>query len=125
MYYNNKKVTSLNAMIQKGAGFSLDKHGKERTKLLNGIWDFRFYNSVLDFKPTDMTDTQIKVPSNWQIEGFGIPIYTNVLYPYAIKTFPLSIPSINAKKNPCGLYKTKFNIDDLDSNVVLNFAANS
>ncbi len=125
MYYNNKKVTSLNAMIQKGAGFSLDKHGAERTKLLNGIWDFRFYDSVLDFKLTDLTDTRIKVPSNWQIEGFGIPIYTNVLYPYAIKTFPLSIPKINAKKNPCGLYKTRFNIDDLDCNVVLNFAANS
>lgn len=125
MYYNNKKVTSLNAMIQKGAGFSLDKHGTERTKLLNGIWDFRFYDSVLDFKLTDLTDTRIKVPSNWQIEGFGIPIYTNVLYPYAIKTFPLSIPKINAKKNPCGLYKTRFNIDDLDCNVVLNFAANS
>ncbi len=24
----------------------------------------------------------INVPSNWEIEGFGIPVYTNIIYPF-------------------------------------------
>lgn len=123
--YKNKKISSENALLQKGAGFSIGEKGQEKIVSLNGVWDFKFYNSVLDYVEDTKYDSEIKVPSNWQIEGFGVPIYTNVHYPYAIGTNPLTLPKIKDKLNPCGVYHRKFNIDGLDENVVLNFAANS
>ena len=123
--YKNKKISSLNSLLQKGAGFSIDEKGTEKVVSLNGVWDFKFYDSVTEYSPDTKYDSEIKVPSNWQIEGFGIPIYTNVHYPYAIGTNPLTLPKIKDKINPCGVYHRKFNVDSLDGNVVLNFAANS
>ncbi|XP_022867807.1 uncharacterized protein LOC111387485 [Olea europaea var. sylvestris] len=44
------------------------------------------------------------VPSNWQMHGFDIPIYTNVIYP-----FPLDPPRV-PEDNPSGCYRTYFYI---------------
>jgi len=44
------------------------------------------------------------VPSNWQLHGFDIPIYTNVVYP-----FPVDPPFI-PMENPTGCYRTYFQI---------------
>lgn len=49
---------------------------------------------------------QIEVPSNWQMQGFDKPIYTNVKYPFADK--PPFVPS----DNPTGLYRTSFQCTD-------------
>lgn len=40
---------------------------------LNGVYDFRY---------NDGEWTTIKVPSMWQYHGFGVPRYTNTLYPF-------------------------------------------
>eukprot|EP01065_Artemidia_motanka_P027562 TRINITY_DN32751_c0_g1_i1.p1 TRINITY_DN32751_c0_g1~~TRINITY_DN32751_c0_g1_i1.p1 ORF type:complete len:1251 (+),score=206.92 TRINITY_DN32751_c0_g1_i1:61-3753(+) len=44
----------------------------------------------------------ITVPSNWEMEGYGTPIYTNVVYPF--RPSPPHIPS----NNPTGCYRTRF-----------------
>ncbi|WP_430813414.1 sugar-binding domain-containing protein [Carboxylicivirga sp. RSCT41] len=56
---------------------------------LNGEWKFRFVDKVnerpLDFMNTniDVSDwDNITVPSNWELKGFGQPIYTNITYPF-------------------------------------------
>ncbi len=79
---------------------------------LNGDWLFH-----LSTKPTerpyyffkDDFDTRewktIKVPSNWECEGFEYPIYTNVKYPHE-KT----PPTIQDFYNPVGSYKRTFTI---------------
>lgn len=46
---------------------------------------------------------EIPVPSNWQMHGYGIPIYTNVRYP-----FPADPPHIPHDYNPVGSYRTEF-----------------
>lgn len=55
-----------------------------RLEMLNGQWEFRYYESIIDmeddFIHAEMTDT-IPVPSNWQLHGYGRPQYTNVVYP--------------------------------------------
>ena len=58
-------------------------------KLLNGDWKFHWAPSPdkrpLDFyKPeTDVSDwANIDVPSNWQMRGYGIPIYSNQRYTF-------------------------------------------
>ena len=45
------------------------------------------------------------VPGNWEVEGFGVPIYTNVTYPY-----PMNPPYIPHDDNPTGCYRHTFSL---------------
>ena len=39
----------------------------------------------VDFYKPDYDDSswdEIRVPGNWQTQGYGVPIYTNVTYPF-------------------------------------------
>ncbi|MFV0590792.1 MAG: glycoside hydrolase family 2 TIM barrel-domain containing protein [Draconibacterium sp.] len=79
---------------------------------LNGTWQFHLSNNPAErpfwfFKNDFDTRTwsQIKVPSNWQMEGYDYPIYTNVKYPH--KKNP---PLITDDYNPVGSYKRTFEI---------------
>ena len=49
----------------------------------------------------------INVPGNWELQGFGIPIYTNLIYP-----FPADPPYISHDWNPVGSYKRTFMVPD-------------
>ncbi|PMG38921.1 beta-D-galactosidase [Vibrio splendidus] len=80
------------------------------TLSLNGIWKFQLFDSpelvseeVVSEHFDDSIWESIVVPSNWQMQGFDKPIYTNVKYPFADK--PPFVPS----DNPTGLYRTRFN----------------
>ena len=96
---------------------------------LNGIWQFHLSQN-LDERPfwffKDDFDTgdwdKIKVPSNWEVEGFDYPIYTNITYPHG-KTPPL----IQKKYNPVGSYKRTLEIPaDWDGKeIILHFGAAS
>ena len=55
-----------------------------------------------DFDASSWSD--IKVLGNWQIEGFGTPLYTNIKYPFDIK----NPPHIDNNDNPVGSYVTDF-----------------
>jgi len=82
---------------------------------LNGKWKFNWVKKPSD-RPinfyeknyNDKSWDEIDVPSNWQMEGYGIPIYTNVKYPYSINTE--NIPSIDHEYNPVGSYRRRFDI---------------
>lgn len=84
--------------------------------LLNGQWDFHYAPSPLaapdltandgqklndEHRPTDQWTT-IQVPGHWQLQGHGIPHYTNVQYP--IPVCPPFVPS----ENPTGTYRRSF-----------------
>ncbi len=79
---------------------------------LNGTWKFNWVKRPderpLDFYK-DSYDTRdwkdIKVPGNWELQGFGTPIYTNVTYP-----FVKNPPFIAHDDNPVGSYKRTFNL---------------
>jgi len=79
---------------------------------LNGLWEFKYiknhnvYNEKFyekDFSTEDWDE--IDVPSNWQLEGYGRPHYTNVNYPFAVE--PPKVPY----QNPAGLYRREFFIE--------------
>jgi beta-galactosidase len=81
-------------------------------KSLNGTWKFYYVNKPEErptdfFKPNynDFNWSDIAVPSNWELKGFGIPIYTNVTYP-----FPKNPPFIDHAYNPVGSYRTTFTV---------------
>ena len=95
-------------------------------KSLNGTWSFYYADSVqarpADFYKTDFSlkgwDT-ISVPSNWEMHGFGLPIYTNVVY-----VFPKNPPFIPHNMNNVGSYKRDFEIPENWENktIYLHFA---
>jgi beta-galactosidase len=85
---------------------------------LNGQWNFNLVTKPADrpyyFFKTDFDDSdwgKLKVPSNWELEGYDVPIYTNVKYPH--KKTP---PKIQEHYNPVGSYRTYFNVEDLNKN---------
>jgi beta-galactosidase len=80
---------------------------------LNGNWKFQFAVTPGD-RPqncfgadyNDKTWTEIPVPSNWELQGFGLPIYTNIIYP-----FPKNPPFVG-NDNPVGTYRKVFTVPD-------------
>lgn len=83
-------------------------------KNLNGHWKFNWVikpvDRPLDFYKTDFEDSKwakIPVPSNWELEGYGTPIYTNINYP-----FPKNPPFIPHEYNPVGSYRMTFAIPE-------------
>tara|TARA_B110001454_G_scaffold186325_1_gene183058 strand:- start:1470 stop:4763 length:3294 start_codon:yes stop_codon:yes gene_type:complete len=100
-------------------------------KSLNGIWKFNwvrnpkerpisFMNPKFDASKWD----NIKVPSNWEVEGFGIPIYVNHQYEFADykapvakdmeftdKIYPKNPGDVPDNYNPVGTYIREFMVD--------------
>lgn len=78
-------------------------------QLLNGTWDFRYYEAdFLEEETIHKWDT-IPVPSCWQLHGYDRPNYTNVLYPYPVD--PPYVPD----ENPMGVYRRGFTVVNPDN----------
>ncbi len=78
----------------------------EQVLSLNGDWKFHFAATLaerpLDFYHTETDETNwttLPVPSNWEMHGHGIPIYTNIVYP-----FPANPPYVG-QEVPVGTYR--------------------
>lgn len=98
-------------------------------KLLNGKWKFYWVEKPsevpLDFWKPEFNDSswhEIDVPSNWEIQGFGIPIYVNSDYEFSKNPTPPYIPH---DYNPVGLYRLKFSVPESWENldVFIHFGA--
>jgi beta-galactosidase len=82
---------------------------------LNGSWKFhgslRPADRPLEFYRPDYSDAAwrtIPVPSSWQMHGFDIPIYTNIIYPFPQD--PDAAPKPPYDFNPVGSYRTRFTV---------------
>lgn len=79
---------------------------------LDGKWKFH-WSGKPDQRPADFYQTgfsdknwkTIDVPSCWEMRGYGIPIYTNVRYPY-----PTNPPYIDHSYNNVGSYRRSFDV---------------
>lgn len=94
---------------------------------LNGEWVFHIAENpsqrpVMFYKNDyDIRDwATINVPANWELEGFDVPIYTNVKYPH-----DKTPPRIQDHYNPVGSYKRNFRLsgEQVSSEVILHFGA--
>jgi len=81
-------------------------------RLLNGDWRFHFLpgrdGAPTGFETEAFDDTAwdtIPVPSSWQLEGHGQPIYVNIQHP-----FPVDPPRVPHDRNETGLYRTRFEV---------------
>lgn len=93
---------------------AMDFARSPRRLSLNGAWKFQFVPvpaQAPEIAAPDFDDrnwTSIDVPSNWELKGFGIPIYTNVVYPWV----PVAPPFVPADDNPVGSYRRTFRVPD-------------
>lgn len=104
---------------------SFDKEKSQYFMSLNGAWRFNWVRDPRrrpkDFYKTDFNDKQpgwvdFQVPSNWENNGYGFPIYVNHPYEFTGRSKmgnqlnpPYDIPVDN---NPVGSYRRSFNIPE-------------
>lgn len=94
--------------------------GSSLFQLLNGSWKFNWVKQPserpVNFYKKDYDVSswkEITVPSNWEMLGYGTPIYTNVNYPF--KNQPSLIQpqkgyTNEIEPNPVGSYRRNFNL---------------
>lgn len=128
-------ITGVNVLPPRATGFPFrskqlaqtdDPKNSEYYLSLNGKWQFKWVDNPSK-RPTDFFKPNadisnwgsINVPANWQLEGFGVPIYTNVKYP-----FEKTPPRIQEHFNPIGSYVKSFSLPStLEGNKnILHFA---
>ena len=80
--------------------FGAEREKSPFYKSLNGQWKYHFSKTQLDrvagFEAPAFDDSQwttIPVPANVEIEGHGVPIYTNIRYPFGKPTPPIVDPT--------------------------------
>lgn len=102
--------------------------GEQWSQCLNGKWKFHWSatpaKAPADFFKADYDVTQwetIDVPANWELNGYGTPIYVNVDNEFRPNEPPFA-PTVN---NPVGCYVTEFDIPETwkDRLTFINFGA--
>ena len=93
---------------------------------LNGTWKFIYAPSIpqslKDFYREDMDDEEwadICVPSNWELEGFGTPVYANIDYQWTPNPPYIDIDI------PVGTYRHTFTVPShwQEKEVILHFGS--
>ena len=105
---------SLTPYPDKETAESFERLNSDRFKLLNGSWKFKWTSRPSEhpegFQDVDFADASwatLPVPANWQLHGYGLPLYTNIKYP-----FPQNAPHIPHEDNPIGLYRKYFEVPE-------------
>ncbi|MGH1434390.1 MAG: glycoside hydrolase family 2 TIM barrel-domain containing protein [Lewinella sp.] len=112
---------------------------------LNGTWKFNWVRDPNDrpvsfMKAISETASweDINVPSNWEVEGFGVPIYVNHQYEFADykapvaddmeftdRIYPKNPGDVPDNYNPVGSYMRTFTLDETwgDKEILLHIGA--
>lgn len=116
--WENPNIIGINKEAARASFFAFrnsklkDKHKSEYYQTLNGKWKFNWVLSPAE-RPKDFYKNnyntsswkEINVPGSWELQGYGVPIYTDVAYP-----FPNNPPFIPHEYNPVGSYKREFTV---------------
>lgn len=97
-----------------------DRNSRPLRESLNGDWKFHWSPNPAS-RPKDFFERDydvsgwktIPVPSNWQMQGHGIPQYINIQYPFAthppyVMAEPPKDFTSYARRNPVGSYRREF-----------------
>ena len=117
--WENHQVFSINKQAPHVSAFSflsvanaltIEKESSENFIKLNGLWKFNWQknpkNKPDGFELKNYDDSQwptIPVPGNWEVEGFGYPIYLDERFP-----FTTTWPNVPKEYNPIGSYRKPF-----------------
>ena len=123
--WNDVNVYEINRLYPRT---NVVPEGEQWSQCLNGDWKFQWVDSPskapADFykEGYDASDWKtIKVPANWELNGYGTPIYVNVDNEFRPNEPPFA-PTVD---NPVGCYLTEFNIPEAwkDRLTFINFGA--
>ena len=118
-YWQDLAVTSVNAETQRTEAVwfasrtdALKKGFRESGNYvdLNGTWDFKYFDDYHEMERYQGTDwDQIRVPGNWEVQGFGVPIYVNHPYEFCVRDpQPPALPEVF----PAALYRRTFQVPE-------------
>ncbi len=144
VYEKNKMASRVPTYSYKNASDALKgDREKARMRSLNGSWKFNFVEKEedrpIDFMGKDFAGkgwNEIPVPSNWELQGYGQPIYSNITYPFTpgildpnqpkpthyMGPQPPMPPKIY-RDNPVGSYYRDFEVPTewTDQSIILHF----
>ena len=127
----NPKLTSINreparstftSYVTEAVAVINDRKNGTFRLSLNGKWKFHYVEAFAD-RPTDfMMDRvdasrwpDINVTGNWELQGFGTPIYVNQPYEFCSSGYPPywdkpNPPYVPQEWNPTGTYRREFTL---------------
>ena len=135
-HWENHQVFAINKEAPRASFFAYPsvkaalRDQKEQSPLfssLDGLWKFDWVKKPADrpegfYKPdyNDAAWKEIKVPANWEVEGYGYPIYLDEKYP-----FTTHWPKVPQDYNPVGSYRRTFQVPESwdGKEVFLHFGA--
>ena len=123
--WNNVSVYEINRLWPRTNVIPV---GEQWSQCLNGDWKF-YWVDAPSKAPADFYKEAynvaswktIKVPANWELNGYGTPVYVNVDNEFRPNDPPLA-PTVD---NPVGCYVTEFDIPEAwkDRLTFINFGA--
>jgi len=134
--WENPDVNGINKEKPHSFGFlASEKANNPTIQSLNGIWKFKWspdpQSRPVDFYTENYSTenwNNILVPGNWELQGFGTPIYTNITYPFKhdapkVTSEPEKKFTSFLQRNPVGSYSTTFTIPESwhQKQVFINF----
>ncbi|MBQ2728036.1 MAG: beta-galactosidase, partial [Alistipes sp.] len=122
--WENHHVLHINREPARAAFIPFGEVKGDRTLSLNGTWRFRWTKTpderVVDFYRTDFDDrawVDFPVPANWEINGYGTPIYASAGYvfkidPQRVMGTPKQKFTTFEERNPVGQYRRTFTLPE-------------
>lgn len=119
--WQNPRVTGVNTLPGHATAISYPDEERARQARdrdsprflsLDGIWRFHFAATpaqapaIAEPRLDDSSWRPINVPGNWELQGWGVAIYTNYVYPFE----PVDPPRVPLDDNPVGSYRTAFHL---------------
>lgn len=134
--WENHHVLQINREPARAAFVPFVMQKGDCSMSLDGTWKFRWTpvpsERITDFYRTDFNDTDWKdfpVPANWEINGYGTPIYVSAGYPFRIDPprvtgEPKTSYTTYKERNPVGQYRRTFTLPSgwkMDGQTFLRF----
>lgn len=122
--WENHHVLQINREPARAAFIPYGTTQGDRSMTLNGEWKFRWTKTpderVVDFYRTDFDDAawvNFPVPANWEVNGYGTPIYASAGYvfkidPPRVMGTPKKSYTTYEERNPTGQYRRSFTLPD-------------
>ena len=118
-YWQDMQVTSVNAETRRtevvwyaNRSDALEKGFRESENYvsLNGVWDFKYFADHREMPAeTPLRWDKIAVPGNWEVQGWGVPIYTNIPYDFCPQN---PVPPVLPDAVPAALYHRSFTVPE-------------
>jgi beta-galactosidase len=131
-YHYNHQIFEENKLPPRASFFAYEatniteKEQSKRFMSLNGDWKFHWVKNPqkrpTTFQHTSYNDSDwktIPVPANWEVLGYGKPIYLDERYPFTTQW-----PNTPKEYNPVGTYRKEITLkkEMLSEDIILHFA---